>query len=888
LIYVATLQVLGMNTMAAIARGEVMHSHPRGKSWKDDLFRFASRADIEGLIATLRDAKMIRLGDTEPIHERIKRLLNTPDEHDRNMLDYAIVANNAENGFGVMVQLIKEGCDVNGRDDCGWSPLHWAAYCNRPKMMFRLIEAGADVCALDDEHRSIFHVLALSAPTLPSLKAIAEAFIAKEGGVGGHGHAGDDHHGKATWYDRPDSSGKTPLHWSAIRGLADQAQVFVKRGANRTLCDRNGRPAVHYACLLATPDSALTKLLARGGKHAMLIQSPPTAGSFMMSNRVLQAFVKLKSGKNNSSNKSDSDTTPATKSDKVSDALGRVHQSNHYWKILNTTPAAISDLSKGGGMNNSLSVGDQDKEELMPRPSGLDSAALLAVEDGYKCTALLLAATQPSAALAKTFLGHPDVNWKVVDGYGRNAMHRACSFGHTSWILRLQERVGDVKKASALEVVDANGWTPLHFAVVGSHTKALKLLLSFAQTRGSKRTKLDLRDSQGRSPLFWAAGAVHPPSTKMLPHSVAQLLAFSKVNARAVDHQGYTALHAAAYVNSVEACRLLVHHKEKENDATSTKQFASGAVAGAGAGGTARTKKPAAAVNTASAASTSAANFTALVNVVDGALRSGVNVDAMSKLGQTPLHLACSQRATDTVRYLLSHNADLHLQDASGQSAMHFAAQGGSIAVVHILMHAGADPNVADAGGRTPLHDAASRRGQMRSMAATQTIRHGDAGAAAVAATAVAFGGGAIAGGGGGAAAGSSGRGALQTSTASASSGKHKAQGSAESTHSDRTHGPIHTKRSRRASVTQFHSTMESDSLGANAGVGGIRNEEGADPLIQLLLNVGAAVTAVDARGAVLSFRGSNKILHSRGAIGHWARITMLLGLTPTQRDHPK
>lgn len=50
-----------------------------------------------------------------------------------------------------MASCLAVGAEVNGRDQNGWTPLHWAAFKGRVKSVEVLIENGAEVDAVDDD-----------------------------------------------------------------------------------------------------------------------------------------------------------------------------------------------------------------------------------------------------------------------------------------------------------------------------------------------------------------------------------------------------------------------------------------------------------------------------------------------------------------------------------------------------------------------------------------------------------------------------------------------------------------------------------------------------------------------------------------------------------------
>lgn len=92
-------------------------------------------------------------------------------------------------------------------------------------------------------------------------------------------------------------------------------------------------------------------------------------------------------------------------------------------------------------------------------------------------------------------------------------------------------------------------------------------------------------------------------------------------------------------------------------------------------------------------------------------LERGAEVNIQSKQGRTPLMVAatCPGNA-ETVRLILSKDADVKARPRGGASALYLAARTGELATVKLLLSHGADPNAPDVGGRTSLYMATEGR----------------------------------------------------------------------------------------------------------------------------------------------------------------------------------
>lgn len=92
-------------------------------------------------------------------------------------------------------------------------------------------------------------------------------------------------------------------------------------------------------------------------------------------------------------------------------------------------------------------------------------------------------------------------------------------------------------------------------------------------------------------------------------------------------------------------------------------------------------------------------------------LDRGIDPDFMIPNSKTTaLHHAAEGGFTDCVSLLLSRGANVDARNDKGQSALHFAARAQSVECVEVLLKkGGCDPNSEDCEKRTPLHSAAAR-----------------------------------------------------------------------------------------------------------------------------------------------------------------------------------
>ena len=179
-------------------------------------------------------------------------------------------------------------------------------------------------------------------------------------------------------------------------------------------------------------------------------------------------------------------------------------------------------------------------------------------------------------------------------------------------------------------------------------------------------TDINARDSDGRTPLGWAAEHGDPRCINAL-------------------------IEAGAQVNSYDGKMLVVHSSTISAEEKKAKAQ-SGVYDGA----------PHSTPLQRAASHKSPANVKALVN-------AGADIDAREKVegGRTALHIAAMSGSPMTVKALLDAGADIAVRDGYENTVLNNSAKHGSPATLRILLRAGADIDAKDWFGATALHSAA-------------------------------------------------------------------------------------------------------------------------------------------------------------------------------------
>ncbi|KAK1242982.1 hypothetical protein MKX08_005794 [Trichoderma sp. CBMAI-0020] len=210
---------------------------------------------------------------------------------------------------------------------------------------------------------------------------------------------------------------------------------------------------------------------------------------------------------------------------------------------------------------------------------------------------------------------------------------------------------------------DVHGWAPLHYACRAGNVSMARLLLE-------KCASPDVQGLDGTAPIHVAARGGH---LKMI-----EILVGFKADIDIADGMGKTALHHAAFCGYEETVELLCRHDSQGL----------------------RDRWGRTALHVASLCGHD--NFVQRLLDIPG-----LEINALDKLEQTPIHLAVEAGCTLAVEYLIKGGINVDAQDGKGQTPLHRACKGGRNGVVDALVDAHAAPDVETKGRETPLHCAA-------------------------------------------------------------------------------------------------------------------------------------------------------------------------------------
>uniref|UniRef100_H3AAS1 Ankyrin repeat domain 55 n=1 Tax=Latimeria chalumnae TaxID=7897 RepID=H3AAS1_LATCH len=181
-----------------------------------------------------------------------------PDKNGRLPLHAAT----AEPDVRLLAVLLQQStpCEINHQDNEGMTPLHWAAFHNRPQHVQALLQKEADPTLVDKDFKTALHWAVQSGN-----RVLCSIIL--------------DHHLGASVINYDDENGKTCIHIAAAAGYSDIIYELAQvPDCNLQALDVNDRTPLHWAAAAGKADcvQALVQLGVESGSRDINENTPLT------------------------------------------------------------------------------------------------------------------------------------------------------------------------------------------------------------------------------------------------------------------------------------------------------------------------------------------------------------------------------------------------------------------------------------------------------------------------------------------------------------------------------------------------------------------------------------------------------------------------------------
>ena len=185
---------------------------------------------------------------------------NGRNEEGWSVLHWAIL----QNDLKIVTALLRAGADLNARTKHGGTPLHTAASAwDNPTVVRELLKAGADVNARNEDGATPLHSVASAANAVALLEAGADV-------------------------NARTKDGYIPLHFAANQPKLAVITKLLKAGSELNARSKDGLAPLHFAARKAKEPAVVIILLDAGENPKLRTKAGETAFDFATKNEAIK------------------------------------------------------------------------------------------------------------------------------------------------------------------------------------------------------------------------------------------------------------------------------------------------------------------------------------------------------------------------------------------------------------------------------------------------------------------------------------------------------------------------------------------------------------------------------------------------------------------------
>ena len=539
--------------------------------------------------------------------------------------------------------LVKQGANVDAKDELGWTPLYWATCLARIEVAKFLVANGASVNVVTNDAGT-----PLMQAVMAGDRELVDLILS----------GGADINAKS-------QDGRTALHYAAVYGYREVAEFLIAKGADVNAKTNGGQTPLDVALLQNR--AAMVEMLTAKGAEVSTLAIAARMGDLARVKTLLEKGADIN----------------------AQDNSGRT--ALHYAAERGFKEIVEVLLAKGANVNVGAFGSENKTAADFAMHSNHSEIVELLFSKGADISALHVALMREDRAKAKDLIEN-GADVRKRSPWGMTALHLAVGANFT-----------DVAELLIAKGADVNAkwnwaWTPLHTAAGAGYKDVVELLVA-------KGADVNIKDPWGEIPLDVAVvnghravvdilAAKSPPAATL--HAAAMMGDLAKVktlleqgaDGKAVKGPyGKTAAEYALQGNHPEIVELLIakgvadvsplHLAVQRRDLAQARDLL----------------EKRADVNKRTQYGTSPLHLAAEAGLTEIAallIDNGANINVTDKWNWTPLHSAADHGHKDVVELLIAKGAEVNARDPDGRTPLRYAREKAHSSVVDLLLKHGA------------------------------------------------------------------------------------------------------------------------------------------------------------------------------------------------------